>query len=202
MKLLNQISEDEVIAVFLKTEIKSNRFGKRILDSLKKDKKSKNIIINPNLEDTKENQYRKKLLGKVRGFGINKYLFENFPKDVKWYKAIVEKQELKKVKYIDYSYWNKLSNGTRLPAQAAKNIKAGVKVFGVSNKGFINILSEIKKRRTFPPMIFVAKNKRSRMVVLEGHARLTAYFLEPKYIPKTMKIIMGYSNKMNNWDLY
>ena len=89
-----------------------------------------------------------------------------------------------------------------MPVQAAKNIKCGVKTFDVSNEGFLEILSVIKNKKTFPPMIFVAKNKRSRIVVLEGHARLTAFFLELKYIPKTMDVIIGYSEKMTLWNLY
>ena len=202
MKILKKISEDEMIIEFLKAEINSKRFGKTIIDALNKKKKSKNIIINPNLEDKKENQFRRKLFGEVRGFGKNKDIFEDFPKDVKWYKARITKKELGKIKYIDYSYWNKLSNGTRLPVQAAKNINAGVKIFNVSNEGFLEILSVIKNKKTFPPMIFVAKNKKSRIVVLEGHARLTAFFIEPKYIPKTMDVIIGYSEKMTLWNLY
>ncbi len=200
MKILKQTTEDEVIAEFLRSEINSKRFGKRIVEALKN--KPKKIITNPNLENKGENQFRRNLFGEVRGFGRNKDLFENFPTDVKWFKAIIEKQELKKIKYIDYSYWNKLSNKTRLPTQATKNIKADVKIFGVSNRGFWEILSKIKKGKTFPYMILVAKNKRSRLVVLEGHARLTAYFLEPKYIPKRMEVIAGYSDKMDNWDFY
>lgn len=200
MKILEQITEDDVIAEFLKSEINSKRFGKRIIKALKK--KSKSVITNPNPKNKKENRFRRNLFGQVRGFGRNKDLFENFPKDIKWFKAIIEKQELKRVKYINYSYWNELSNKTRLSSQAAKNIKAGIRIFGVRNDGFLEILSLIKKGRTFPFIIFVAKNKRSRIVVLEGHARLTAFFLEPKYIPEKMEIIVGYSDKMNNWDLY
>jgi hypothetical protein len=197
MKILKKISEDEVIAEFLKGEINSKRFGKDIINALKKKKKSKNIVINPDLRNKSENKFRKKLLEEVR-----EEFFENFPVDVKWYKAIIQKQELKKVKYINYSYWNRLSDETRLPIRAAKNVRAGVKVFGVSNKGFFEILSRIEKGGKIPVMIFVAKNKRSRLVVLEGHARLTAYFLSEKYIPKTLKIIVGYSQKLVKWDLY
>jgi len=200
MNVIKQIPENEVVAEFLKSEINSKRFGKRILNALKN--KPKRIITNPNLKNKKENQFRKNLFGKVRGFGRNKDLFENFPDDIKWFKAIITKKELKKVKYIDYSYWNEISNKTRLPIHATKNIKADIKIYGVSNEGFLEITSEIKKGKSFPYMIFVTKNKRSRLVVLEGHARLTAYFLEPKLIPETLKVIIGYSDKMTNWDLY
>ena len=202
MKIIKRISEDEMIAEFLKAEINSPRFGKKIIDSLKKDKKTKKILIKPDLKNPNENIYRNNLLGKVRGFGKNKLLFENFPKDMTWELATLNKNELKKIKYISYSYWNELSNKTRLPLEAAKNIKKDVEIYGISNKGFFEILSEIKKGKKFPSIILVTKNNRSRIVILEGHARITAYFLEPKYIPSKIKVIIGYSNKINKWSLY
>jgi len=202
MKIKEQLSEDEVIAEFLKGEINSKRFGKKILDILKKDVKSKRILSNPNLENKKENMYRRRLLGKTRGFGKNKEIFENFPNDIIWKKAIFSKKELEKIKYIDYSYWNEISNKSRLPKEAAKKISKGEKAYDVSNDGFFEILFVIKQKIKFPKMIFVAKNKKSRIVVLEGHARLTAYFLAPNYIPKEIEVIIGFSENIKNWDLY
>ncbi|MEK6819647.1 MAG: hypothetical protein AABY03_00415 [Nanoarchaeota archaeon] len=202
MKIIKKISEDEMISEFLKGEVNSPRFGKKIIDSLKRDKKDKRILLNPNLNNKNENIYRKNLLGKLRGFGRNKDIFEKFPKDIKWFSAIVTKTELKKIKYIDYSYWNELSNKTRLPSIAAKNIKKGLKVYGIGNEGAFEILAKIKKGKKFPQIILVAKNKKSKVVVLEGHARITAYFLEQKYLPNKMEVIIGYSNKISKWDLY
>ena len=135
MKLIKQIPEDEMIAEFLRAEINSTRFGKDIIDALKRKKKSKDIVTNPDLSNNSENQLREELLREVR-----EEFFENFPDDIKWYKAIIQKQELKKVKYIDYSYWNELSDKTRSPIQAANNINTGVKIFGVSNKHYFEIL--------------------------------------------------------------
>lgn len=185
MEILKQITEDEVIAEFLKSEINSKRFGKRMVDALMN--KTRRIITNPNLENKEENQFRRNLLGEVRGFRRNKDLFENFPNNVKWFRAIITRPELKSVKYINYSYWNELSNKTRLPSKAAKNVQKDIEIFGVSNKGFREILSEIKKGKNFPHMVFVTKDRKSQFVVLEGHARLTAYFLEPKFIPQKWK---------------
>ncbi|MDO8537878.1 MAG: hypothetical protein Q7S21_03245 [archaeon] len=202
MKTIRKISENEMIAEFLKAEINSSRFRKKILNKLKKDKKSKKIVLKPKLSNQKENQYREQLLEKVRGFRKNKDLFQNFPKSIVWEKVIIKKNELHKIKYINYSYWNKLSNGTRKPSQAAKSIEKGKKVFNVSNVKFYKILKKIKKGIKFPLMIFVAKSKKSKIVVLEGHARLTSYFLEPKHIPKIMQVIIGYSNGIGKWELY
>ena len=98
------------------------------------------------------------MLGEVRGFGKNKDYFEDFPDDFKWFRAVIKKQELKKVRYINYSYWNDLSTKTRLPSHAVKNIKAGIKVFGASNKHYFEILAAIEKGRKIPDTIFIANN--------------------------------------------
>ncbi len=105
MKIIGDVSEEEMVSEFLRAEANSSRFEKKVLKNLRKDKISKKILLKPNIKDRKENQYRKKLLGKLRGFGQNKELFENFPKEIIWKRAIFSKKELEKVKYIDYDYW-------------------------------------------------------------------------------------------------
>lgn len=199
MQILEQITEDEFIAEFLKAEINSKRFGKSIIEGLKS--YSKEIILNPNLKKREENKFRKILLGKVRGWN-NKFIFEKFPKDIKWFKVMINKNELSKVKYIKHDYWDKISNNTRSPIEATKNINKGIEVFGEKNKLYFDILSEIKKEKALPRMILVAKNKESKIVVLEGHARLTAYFLETENTPEKIEVIIGYSDKIENWGLY
>ncbi len=202
MKILKRISEDEFIAEFLKSEIASKRFGKSITEILDRKKMSRKVVIDPDLESKKDNEFRRALFGEVRGFGMDKDLFEDFPTDVQWFSAVIGKAELKKVKYIDWSYWNDLSDGTRSPIRAAKNIKAGKEVSNVSNAGFLEVFSEIKKGSILPRMIIVAKDKGSRLVVLDGHQRLTAYFIEAKYVPEKLEVIVGFSPKMDKWGLY
>ncbi|MGI6705582.1 MAG: hypothetical protein ACOX6S_04760 [Clostridia bacterium] len=200
MDLISQISEDEIIAEFLKAEINSPRFRDEIIAALNgiDDK----LITQPNLHSDMENRLRKEILGKVRGYGQNRDLFENFPSDVTWYRANIHKAELHNVMYIDYSYWNALSNNTRLPIHARANILKDVRVFDVSNQGFFEIHSLFKKGVSFPRLILVSMNPNTRIVVLEGHARLTGYFLEPKLIPETMEVMIGYSEDFRYWGLY
>jgi hypothetical protein len=200
MRLLQRIAEDEVVAEFLRAEIQSKRFGENIRKAL--GNVDDRIITEPDLNDPEENRYRKKILGDARGYGRNKGLFENFPRQVNWYRAVVSKEELKSVMYINYSYWNELSSGTRLPAEAAKNIQNGVEVFDVSNDGFKQIQHEIRRGAVFPKLIFVSRNERARVVVLEGHARLTAYFLDEAHIPAELEVMIGFSEQFAEWDLY
>lgn len=45
-------------------------------------------------------------------------------------------------------------------------------------------------------------NEKSKVVVLEGHARLTAYFIDSEYLPDEIEVLIGYSEKFSEWDLY
>lgn len=202
MKIIEEVSEDVMISEFLRAEINSSRFGRRITENLKVDGKNRKIVTKPNLNDNLENKYRRKLLDKVRGFARRTRIFQNFPRKMKWFRALISKKELTEIKYINYSYWNELTDGTRLPKNASVNVKKKRQAYGVGNQIYFDIVSELEKGKTFPLMILVAKNKKSRIVVLEGHARLTSYFLAPKYIPKELEVIIGFSNNMSNWDLY
>lgn len=200
MKIISQVQEDEVIAEFLFAEINSDRFNEEILHAL--GDHDLNLLIKPNLNDQAENQIRRDILGQTRGFGRNTDLFENFPTEVKWYRALFDRQDLNKVMYINYSYWNELSSNTRLPLQASKNIMNHIEVFGISNEGFLDINLALKNGKVFPRLIFVSMNENSRVVVLEGHARLTAFYLDKDYIPDELEVFIGLSDKFSVWDLY
>lgn len=200
MKILSPVSEDVVIAEFLMAEIDSPRFKDRIMTAI--GMHAAIVITNPNLDREDENQIRRDTLGQTRGYGFGRDLFERFPDDVRWYRAVIGKYELSQVMYINYSYWNELSNGTRLPSHASKTIKDNIEVFGVSNQGFLNIFNAIRNGTTFPRLLLVSCNEHARVVVLEGHARLTAYFIDDDWVPDKLEVLIGYSEKFAEWGLY
>lgn len=202
MNKLKDVSEDEVIAVFLQAEIKSNRWSETLLKFLTASNQSRKILDNPDLQDHDQNTYRKKLLADFRGYGKNKLLFSHFPSDVRWGLYEMTKDELARVKYIDYSYWNKLSKTTRLPKVAVETIKEGTKIFDVSNEGFLKAAEAVKSGTSFPTLILVGKDKESDLVILEGHQRITAYFLSYEDMPSRLEVIIGYSKDMDKWDSY
>jgi hypothetical protein len=75
-------------------------------------------------------------------------------------------------------------------------------VYGVKNTGFQVIHHDYLSGKVFPRLIFVAKTRESKVVVLEGHARLTAYFLDEDHVPAQLEVIVGFSEKLDSWGLY
>jgi hypothetical protein len=193
MHLLEAITEDDMVAVFLKTEINSVRYSSDILALLRRDGMSPRIIDTPDTRNQEENTYRIRLLGDFRGYKQGRDLFLSFPDVVSWYRAILSREELARVRYVDYSYWNELSSGSRLPADAATNIHAGKVVFGQSTQGFLNLARDLEQGAKFPEMILTGVSPKSDLVMLEGHVRITTYFLAPHCIPEEMQVIVGFS---------
>ena len=111
-------------------------------------------------------------------------------------------EELARVRYIDYDYWVELSGGSRLPTDAIPRIHAGVAPFGVSSEWALRLADAIAAGADIPPLILVAPQEEGSMVVLEGHARLTAYLLRPEVLPTELLVLVGYSPEIVCWGLY
>jgi hypothetical protein len=202
MKILKDITNEEMTYMFIKQQLGSFRFAeemKQIMDKLGVDK---SIVDKPNFKDQNENELRKKLLQSFGGSDDEGHLFDNFPKNVSWKRALLTKNDLMRVKYIDYDYWNELSNGKRLVSEGALSIRKGVEIFGQSNQKFWDALEALKKGVKFPEPILIAKNLSTDLVVVEGHLRLTVYLLDSDYTPDEVEVILGFSEDFQDWDMY
>jgi hypothetical protein len=136
------------------------------------------------------------VLGEYRGYGRDADVFTKFPADVRWYRALITPAELARVRYIDDDYWIELSGGSRLATDAAARIRQGIEAFGVGNGGFWYMADALQSGASFPNLILVGADERSPLVLLEGHVRLTAYFLRPECIPQTLPVLVGYAPNM------
>lgn len=134
------------------------------------------LLTSPDISDPAENVVRRALLATTRGYGEDRDVFEDFPSCVRWDWAVLRPEELATVRYIEYSYWNELSGGTRLAGDAAARIRAGVVVFDVPNDRFERAAHALAGGETFPPLILAGEGA-DRLVCLEGNLRLTAYAL-------------------------
>lgn len=196
-----KISEDTMIVEFLQSEMDSYRFREKIDVALEKHHYTETIITNPDTTNLEENKMRKMIFNHYRGYADKKKLFENFPDDVEWFEEKISKETLlNNVYYIDFDYWDKLSNGTRLPKNAVTNITNNVEIFNESNDIFKLTSEEFRKGQKFKKLILVSDGK--KLVVLEGHLRITVYAMNPDLVPAELPVIIGYSKDIENWDCF
>jgi hypothetical protein len=197
VRVIRNSDEDEMIALFLLGELSSERFGSGIRSALNDASQAEAIITAADLGDVDQNRARRTILATTRGYGENRDVFENFPARVRWVRAMLAPGELARVRYIDYSYWNELSGGSRLASDAAQQIRRGIKVFGVSNMRFLRAARAVERGELFPPLI-LAGRRRDYLICLEGHLRLTAYALAG--FPSEIECLVGTARTMDRWD--
>ena len=188
-----------MVALFLRTELPAARFRDTLHELLDQAGLPESLVTEPNLDDPAENQAREQLLTAHRGYGTRIGLFEGFPHDVRWEWMAITPAELATVRYIDYDYWVELSGGTRLPTDAAPRIRAGVAPFGVPSDWALGMAQEVARGARFPPLILVSTGPGGDLVVLEGHARLTAFMLARDRLPPELEVLVGSSPATTRW---
>lgn len=197
MKLLKTVPEAVMVAAFLKAEISSVRFSDDLKSTMEKLGIAEKIVVNPNLQDEHENQLRARLLGDYRGYKQHREIFQNFPDDLVWYRAELTRQEIGKLRYVDYSYWNELTDHTHLVKDAVKNIQKGKIIFNVSHDRFWAVTEQIKRGgHDFEPMILWGNDANSPLEILEGHLRATAFGLAGDKAPENISVIVGLQSKV------
>lgn len=185
-----------MIACFLLGEISSERFDAPLRAALLARGRPETLVTDPDLADEDANQARRDLLAATRGYGEDRELFEHFPADVRWIRALLTAAELARVRYVEYSYWNELSGGSRRATDAAERINAGVRPWGVSNRRFQDAARALAQGERFPPLILVGRHC-DDLACLEGNLRLTAHALAG--FPTEAECLIGTSPTMGGW---
>lgn len=192
MKIIKKSSEAEMLLEYLKAEINSNRFSERLEKTLKELNISKDIILNANLENEQENKQRRLIMEKFRGYPTED-IFERFPKEFNWFYVEFEEGDIDKIFYLNWEYWNEISNNTSKPTEAAKNIYNGVEIYDVSNEPYFKGLEYLESNNKFNPIIALTCNE-EKFVLIEGHSRMTVYGMKPELFVGTFGYI-GYCSK-------
>lgn len=191
MNLIRKTNEAEMILEFLKGELNSKRFNEDLNNAINELGLDSNIILNGNINDDQENIDRLKIMKKFRGYP-DEELFERFPKIEEWKYLELNEKDIDNIYYIDYDYWNELSNGTSKPVEAAKVIKSGKEIYEVSNQPFLDGV-EYNKINKFPPVILITCND-EKYLIIEGHSRMTVYGFNPSKLNRTYAYV-GYTTE-------
>jgi hypothetical protein len=198
MRVLRPISEDEMIAVFLRAELDSGRYGETLHRFLARDGRGTDVLRRPELEDPDANRYRRGLLEEYRAYERRDGLFGGFPRQVDWFRAMLSREEVPDVLYINWDWWLTISDGTRRPRVAARKIRDGL-VPGSTVEEHEPLAAALLDTPRPVELIVATTSEHSPLVVVEGHFRLTAYALFPEYLPDELEILLGVSDEMAEW---
>jgi hypothetical protein len=210
MRLLRPASEDEVVAAFLRAEADDlGRYEAAILRHLGSDQEPLDTVRRPNLSDPRQNAYRCRLLGELRGFGRGDGMFVGFPPRAEWHRAALPRDELLEVRYIDDrgcdDYWITLSGGSRRPRDAAARIRAGIgPSWAIEVWDLTGCEAVVRRLRqgSLPELILATTPGLGRVVAVEGNGRLTSFALFPDRLPEVIEVFCAISEDLESWGLY
>jgi hypothetical protein len=129
-------------------------------------------------------------------------MFENFPTDVVWAHAELATDDVERIRYIDYSYWNELSGGSRRVIDVERTIRDGAIPEWLAEMGtdWCRELAEAYRNglRT-PDIILLTTPEFDRFTVVEGHVRITGLILSGLHRKQAIPAFLGVSERASEW---
>jgi len=189
MRLIDQVPEDTVVSAFLRAELGSERFGASLAGLLGG--------VAPEEVFGRDAAFRRDLLARHRGWRAEG-LFDGFPQEVAWYRVGAAPDEVLGIRFINWDWWLRISDGTRKPRVAAERIRRGL-VPGADPEAHEPIAAALRAPQPPPELIALAPPEHSPVVLIEGHVRLTAYALFPQYLPDELELFVGVAEHARDW---
>jgi len=183
MERIRNSNTNEVILEWLRAELYSSRFSDGLKTSLQKAGQHEDIITQGNVENQTENEARLQVL---KGYSWLDFDLHQYS----WYRVSLNQDEVKKLRYIDYSYWNELTNNTRQIGKAVQNIINGKVIFDVLNDRFYEMAKDFESDKEVPPIIMISGQDSEPPQVIEGHLRATGYALA-RNVSYSLQAILG-----------
>ncbi|WP_165423051.1 hypothetical protein [Ktedonosporobacter rubrisoli] len=119
-------------------------------------------------------------------------MFEGVSTNLSWYEAQLPHNEIGDLRYVDYSYWNELTDGTHLVKDGVRNIQKGKVVFDVPNDRFLTFAEAVRNdRHDFEPINLWSQNIDSPLEILESHLRKSAFAIAGDTAPAAFKVPVG-----------
>lgn len=201
MRALRRATEDEVIHAFLH-ELQSERWSDVTTSALEAAGGSALLVTNANLDDAKENAIRRAALAAARGWGQSTRMFQGFPTDVEWWHGELNTGEVERIRYIDYSYWNELSGGTRRVVEVERTLRDGTVPDWLAKMGTdwcVELAEAYRNGLHTPDIILLTTPEFDRFTVVEGHVRVTGLVLSGVHRQQAVPAFLGASASADDW---
>jgi O-antigen/teichoic acid export membrane protein len=187
VRLLRRLTEEEVIAEFLKSEFHHPEFDDyRVAFD--------NIVNQPDLNNTRENQLRRALLFLRRG-----PMWRELPTDTKWYAVGLAMKDISRIRFFPRAQWRRVAKGSFYLPEVVDLIRGELQV---STEGeFFNKLrrltSSVRDGSANPTILLIGVNATGPLTILDGNHRMAAAMLsQPPAQLGQFRFICGFSNKM------
>jgi hypothetical protein len=186
IRLTRRVTEDEVIAEFLKSDFHYPAF-REYHEALR------GLVTNPNLDDATDNAKRRALL-----FIRHLSLWKEIPADTMWYEAELTYDDLTNVRAFPRAQWRRPAHGNFSMTKIVEGVRSR---HNVLDEQFLIKITEISKRiandkNSFGSLILIGLNKNEPLTVLDGNHRLVAAMLAAPESLQKLRFMCGLSPRM------
>jgi len=197
IRILSRATEDEVIAELLRAEFQSPRHRMLVRQALRHASQPESLLTAIDLENPAHNRARAELIQIYKGLGGDYALFTGFPDNVTWWRAVLPRGALGRVHVIkDPHFQEMLGRSRKLPDVAQHLHRTDTARFA----WIPHIVRKLERQQAYRPILVGAS--RRRLVILDGHVRLTSWMLAKDGAPAALDVLIGFSPDIRNWDYF
>jgi O-antigen/teichoic acid export membrane protein len=184
-RLIRRVSEDEVIAGFLRSDFH--------VPAYRKYQRLREIVNNPNLDNAGENAERRALL-----FVQHLSLWRQIPVGTEWYEMEIHEANLGQITAFPRAQWRRLARGNVSITEVADGLRTREHVV---DEPFLSKIASIgdqllQDEPGFSAVILIGLNECERLTVLDGNHRLVAAMLSSPSGLKKLRFLCGLSPRM------
>lgn len=187
LRRLRRVTQDEVIAEFLRSEFYQDEFSgmRQTFESL---------VIQPDLSDAHENAIRRALLFRRRG-----RLWRELPEDTQWWEVELSPEDLGRVRVFARNHWLRYGAPGFLLMETIEKLRE--RIASQSRDWFIQKLRslsvDLAQDTRFNSIILITRNGYSPITIIEGNHRMTAAGLvSPATLHNRFRFLCGFSPRM------
>jgi hypothetical protein len=186
VRLIQRVTENEVIAEFLKSDFSTPAF-RDYQESLAE------VVNNPKFDDVSENAKRRALL-----FIRHGALWKEIPVGTKWYEVEIVDADLAQIRVFPRAQWRKLARGNFSITEVAECMRTRQHLVDAP---FMSKIASIgdqlhQKNPGFSAVILIGLNEREPLTVLDGNHRLAAAMLASPGRLEKLRFLCGLSPRM------
>lgn len=193
-----------MVAAFLQAEIDSSRWRENILGRLPHHQLTEDMLRSPDVTDPTQNARRSDLLGRFRGWRRNTHLFRGWPDGLQWSLVAFSKNDLPNIFYAKAGEWEELSRKTFRLTVGANRIKGGDPSISsdVPVAEIRGIEKAMRQGSALPAPIAIGSSDGTTVVMVEGHARMTAHALVGGRREQEVLFGSGPISILRSWDYF
>lgn len=188
IRVLRRISENEVIAEFLRSDFQNPAFREYQETLL-------GLVANPNLEDESENAKRRALL-----FLRHRSLWKELPKGTQWYEVELRPADLNKIRVFPRAHWRKLAGGNFSILEVAEQMRAHAATTDGAFASKIQAIRDrlIREENGFGAVLLIGVSENEPLTILDGNHRLMAAIMASPAGLQKLRFLCGLSPRMAN----